>query len=125
MRLVRCDRLPYSRIYIRSNLSNEIAQITIQRLSIAESGASKSEAPTPKDKGKSKAALVDDDGSDTPGRKKEPRMKTNKKKATNFFTTANVKNRNRDRKTPKAPGSKAVVSAQLRAARGGKGAKRR
>lgn len=31
---------------------------------------------------------------------KEPRMKTNKKKATNFFTTANVKNKNRNRVAP-------------------------
>jgi nuclear GTP-binding protein len=29
-------------------------------------------------------------------------MTTNKKKAVNFFTTANVKNRNRDRKVPKS-----------------------
>lgn len=33
--------------------------------------------------------------------KKEPRMTTNKKKAENFFTTANVKNRNRNRVLPK------------------------
>ncbi|CUA74360.1 hypothetical protein RSOLAG22IIIB_05524 [Rhizoctonia solani] len=79
----------------------------------------------PKPKGKTKATSTDNDDSDTPVRKKEPRMTTNKKKATNFFTTANVKNRNRDRKTPKAPGSKAAVSLQLRAARGGKGVKRR
>ncbi|KAG8763614.1 GTPase required for pre-60S ribosomal subunit nuclear export and maturation [Ceratobasidium sp. 423] len=83
-------------------------------------------APAPKIKVKGKApAPVQDADSDTPVRKKEPRMTTNKKKATNFFTTANVKNRNRDRKTPKAPGSKAAVSLQLKAARGGKGVKRR
>lgn len=45
---------------------------------------------------------------------KEKRVTTNKKKATNFFTFANVKNRNRERKAPKPeevldrkPGSKA------------------
>ncbi|CAE6501746.1 unnamed protein product [Rhizoctonia solani] len=103
----------------------EASGLTADSGSESESEARKSEAPAPKNKGKSKAALVNDDGSDTPGRKKEPRMKTNKKKATNFFTTANVKNRNRDCKTPKAPSSKAAVSAQLREARGGKGAKRR
>ncbi|KAI5454183.1 GTPase required for pre-60S ribosomal subunit nuclear export and maturation [Naganishia albida] len=32
---------------------------------------------------------------------KERRMTTNKKKSTNYYTTANVKNRNRERKTPK------------------------
>ncbi|KAH7333957.1 NUC091 domain-containing protein [Rhizoctonia solani] len=92
----------------------------------SESEASESEKPpAPKNKSKGKArAPVHDDDSDTPARKKEPRMTTNKKKATNFFTTANVKNRNRDRKTPKAPGSKAAVSLQLKAARGGKGIKR-
>ncbi|CCO28708.1 guanine nucleotide binding protein-like 2 (nucleolar) [Rhizoctonia solani AG-1 IB] len=96
----------------------------------SESEASEPEkAPAPKrNKGKGKAPIPvhdDDEDSDTPARKKEPRMTTNKKKATNFFTTANVKNRNRDRKVPKAPGSKAAVSLQLKAARGGKGVKRR
>ncbi|KAG8760178.1 GTPase required for pre-60S ribosomal subunit nuclear export and maturation [Ceratobasidium sp. 428] len=73
-------------------------------------------------KGKAQAQedLLDSDSSP---RKKEPRMTTNKKKATNFFTTANVKNKNRDRKIPKAPNSRA--SLQLKAARGGKGPKRR
>ncbi|KAK9899544.1 NGP1NT-domain-containing protein [Cystobasidium minutum MCA 4210] len=37
---------------------------------------------------------------------KEPRMKTNKKKAENFFTHANVKNKNRERKIPKVEGRK-------------------
>ncbi|CAE6434526.1 unnamed protein product [Rhizoctonia solani] len=93
----------------------------------SESEASESEKPpATKNKGKGKArAPVHDDDSDTPVQKKEPRMTTNKKKATNFFTTANVKNRNRERKTPKAPGSKTAVSLQLKAARGGKGVKRR
>ncbi|KAG9101610.1 GTPase required for pre-60S ribosomal subunit nuclear export and maturation [Ceratobasidium sp. 370] len=76
------------------------------------------------ERGKGKAKAQDDlSDSDSAPKKKEPRMTTNKKKAINFFTTANVKNRNRDRKTPKAPNSRA--SLQLRAARGGKGVKRR
>lgn len=37
---------------------------------------------------------------------KEPRMKTNKKKAENFFTHANVKNKNRERKIPRVEGKK-------------------
>ncbi|CAE6531021.1 unnamed protein product [Rhizoctonia solani] len=100
---------------------------TVDSDSESESEASEPEkAPVPRHKGKGKAsAPVEDNDEDTPIRKKEPRMTTNKKKATNFFTTANVKNRNRDRKTPKAPGSKVAVSLQLRAARGGKGVKRR
>ena len=32
-----------------------------------------------------------------PDDKKEARMKTNKKKATNFYSTANVKNKNREK----------------------------
>ncbi|KAL7424356.1 GTPase required for pre-60S ribosomal subunit nuclear export and maturation [Cryptotrichosporon argae] len=44
---------------------------------------------------------------------KDKRMTTNKRKAANFYTTANVKNRNRDRKTPK------VTSARERAAKRG------
>lgn len=54
--------------------------------------------------GKRKAAAepVSDD-EDAPKPKKEARMTTNKKKATNFYTHANVKNRNRERKVPKAP----------------------
>ncbi|KAF8752872.1 Nuclear/nucleolar GTPase 2 [Rhizoctonia solani] len=90
----------------------------------SESEASELEkAPAPqknKGKGKAPAPVHEENDSDNPVRKKDPRMTTNKKKATNFFTTANVKNRNRDRKTPKAPGSKAAVSLQLKAARGGK-----
>ncbi|CAE6447483.1 unnamed protein product [Rhizoctonia solani] len=98
---------------------------TVDSESESETSESK-KPPAPKNKGKGKSrAPVHDDDSDTPFKKKEPRMTTNKKKATNFFTTANVKNRNRDRKTPKAPGSKTAVSLQLKAARGGKGVKRR
>lgn len=37
---------------------------------------------------------------------KEPRMKTNKKKAESFYTHANVKNRNRNRKVPRAESSR-------------------
>lgn len=44
---------------------------------------------------------------DRKGKKgKEPRMTTNKKKAENFFTNANVKNKNRNRKVPKTNKSK-------------------
>ncbi|BEI88430.1 uncharacterized protein CcaverHIS019_0111480 [Cutaneotrichosporon cavernicola] len=46
-------------------------------------------------------AAEDDEDEDAPS--KEKRMTTNKTKATNFYTFANVKNRNRDRKTPKNP----------------------
>ncbi|WAQ87404.1 hypothetical protein PtA15_8A308 [Puccinia triticina] len=45
---------------------------------------------------------ADPDSVDRRGRKpKEPRMTTNKKKSENFFTNANVKNKNRNRKVPK------------------------
>ncbi|CAK9784268.1 NGP1NT-domain-containing protein [Cutaneotrichosporon oleaginosum] len=44
---------------------------------------------------------AEDDEDETSSKGK--RMTTNKKKATNFYTFANVKNRNRDRKTPKNP----------------------
>jgi nuclear GTP-binding protein len=47
------------------------------------------------------SASEDDD--DEPASKKAKRMTTNKKKATNYYTTANVKNKNRDRKAPKNP----------------------
>ncbi|TDL21003.1 NGP1NT-domain-containing protein [Rickenella mellea] len=43
---------------------------------------------------------VSDSGSDQQSRKKEPRMKTNKRKATNFFSTANVKNKSRKKRPP-------------------------
>ncbi|QRV95670.1 guanine nucleotide binding protein-like 2 (nucleolar) [Ceratobasidium sp. AG-Ba] len=89
-----------------------------------EESGSEAESPPAAQKVKGKArAQGDVSDSDPSPKKKEPRMTTNKKKATNFFTTANVKNRNRDRKTPKAPNSRA--SLQLKAARGGKGPKRR
>ncbi|POW12108.1 hypothetical protein PSHT_08200 [Puccinia striiformis] len=38
--------------------------------------------------------------------KKEARMTTNKKKSENFFTNANVKNKNRSRKIPKVESRK-------------------
>ncbi|KAI0326787.1 NGP1NT-domain-containing protein [Cubamyces sp. BRFM 1775] len=41
------------------------------------------------------AASASEDESSRP--KKEPRMKTNKKKATNFYSSANVKNKNREK----------------------------
>ncbi|KIO26938.1 hypothetical protein M407DRAFT_7529 [Tulasnella calospora MUT 4182] len=57
---------------------------------------------------------------------KEPRMKTNKKKPTNFFTHANVKNRNREKKaalpTP-TPNNKQSRHTNRKA--GGKGGKKR
>ncbi|EJT48833.1 hypothetical protein A1Q1_02168 [Trichosporon asahii var. asahii CBS 2479] len=57
---------------------------------------------------------------DAPKAKKEARMTTNKKKATNFYTHANVKNRNRERKTPKLP-----KQAERDARKGAKGGKRK
>lgn len=56
--------------------------------------------PMKKAKRSAEAEIVDED-EDEPSKAK--RMTTNKKKATNFYTFANVKNRNRDRKTPKNP----------------------
>jgi nuclear GTP-binding protein len=54
------------------------------------------------------ADLSDDEDGRKKGKKqvKEPRMKTNKKKAENFFTHANVKNKNRERKIPRLEGKK-------------------
>lgn len=46
---------------------------------------------------------IDSDDDLNPRRKKtvkEPRMKTNKKKSENFFSKANVKNKNRDKSIP-------------------------
>ncbi|KAG9001322.1 GTPase required for pre-60S ribosomal subunit nuclear export and maturation [Tulasnella sp. 427] len=88
-----------------------------------------------KSKGKQKAVESDEDeedeGEDDDGKyaktAKEPRMKTNKaseKKATNFFSTANVKNRNRDKKVVLP----AVVNERGRHGNrkaGGKGGKKR
>ncbi|TYJ54397.1 nucleolar GTP-binding protein 2 [Cryptococcus floricola] len=48
-------------------------------------------------------AAASDSGSETDAAPKK-RMTTNKRKAANFYTTANVKNRNRDRKVPKTVG---------------------
>jgi nuclear GTP-binding protein len=47
---------------------------------------------------------LDDDESKRPT--KAPRMTTNKQKSTNYYTTANVKNRNRERKVPKSNAGK-------------------
>ncbi|WWD00226.1 nucleolar GTP-binding protein 2 [Kwoniella sp. B9012] len=58
-------------------------------------------APSSKKAGKRKAVEVEDE--DAPSAKKEKRMTTNKKKSENFYTHANVKNRNRERKVPKNP----------------------
>ncbi|KAK8846705.1 nucleolar GTP-binding protein 2 [Kwoniella newhampshirensis] len=66
--------------------------------------------PSSKKAGKRKAAdLEEDDESadeNETAAQKAKRMTTNKRKATNFYTTANVKNRNRDRKVPKNPGKR-------------------
>ncbi|WVW78817.1 nucleolar GTP-binding protein 2 [Kwoniella bestiolae CBS 10118] len=59
-------------------------------------------APSSKKAGKRKAVEEEED-EDKPSSKKEKRMTTNKKKSENFYTHANVKNRNRDRKVPKNP----------------------
>jgi len=42
--------------------------------------------------------IASDNENDTGKKTKAPRMKTNKKKASNFFTSANVKNKNPDRR---------------------------
>ncbi|WWC67607.1 nucleolar GTP-binding protein 2 [Kwoniella pini CBS 10737] len=57
--------------------------------------------PSSKKAGKRKAVEFEDEES-TPA-KKEKRMTTNKKKTENFYTHANVKNRNREKKIPKNP----------------------
>lgn len=49
-------------------------------------------------------ASDEDEGKKVKRQAKEPRMKTNKKKAENFFTHANVKNKNRERKIPRPEG---------------------
>jgi nuclear GTP-binding protein len=51
---------------------------------------------------------ADDSDTDSQRRthKKEPRMKTNKRKATNFFTIANVKNKNREKRIPQIGGQR-------------------
>ena len=57
-------------------------------------------------KGKKRQMDEDEESEDDGRRKKqvkEPRMKTNKKQAENFFTHANVKNKNRNRKIPANP----------------------
>lgn len=58
--------------------------------------------PSTKQLGKRKA--IDSDEEETATKSK--RMTTSKQKATNFYTHANVKNRNRDRKVPKNPGKR-------------------
>ncbi|WVQ76756.1 nucleolar GTP-binding protein 2 [Cryptococcus sp. DSM 104548] len=65
-----------------------------------EDGVVGSEEPTTQ-VNKRKAA-ASDSGSEAEAPNK--RMTTNKRKASNFYTTANVKNRNRDRKVPKTVG---------------------
>ncbi|KAI7953419.1 hypothetical protein MJO28_005966 [Puccinia striiformis f. sp. tritici] len=68
-------------------------------------------AKTDKSQGKRKGNQEDIDDSDSADRnksrgKKEARMTTNKKKSENFFTNANVKNKNRSRKIPKVESRK-------------------
>ncbi|KAG7571166.1 hypothetical protein FFLO_00839 [Filobasidium floriforme] len=58
-----------------------------------------------KAKGK-RAAVADLDETDGKRPAKAPRMTTNKQKSTNYYTTANVKNRNRERKVPKINSTK-------------------
>ncbi|OCF30472.1 nucleolar GTP-binding protein 2 [Kwoniella heveanensis BCC8398] len=66
--------------------------------------------PSAKKAGKRKAVEVEDDEEEEEASrsaaKKEKRMTTNKKKSENFYTHANVKNRNRERKIPKNPGKR-------------------
>ncbi|KAE8540341.1 nucleolar GTP-binding protein 2 [Cryptococcus gattii VGV] len=61
------------------------------------------EVPSAKQLGKRKA--IDSDEEEQTATKSK-RMTTSKQKATNFYTHANVKNRNRDRKVPKNPGKR-------------------
>ncbi|KAG8903211.1 GTPase required for pre-60S ribosomal subunit nuclear export and maturation [Tulasnella sp. 403] len=83
--------------------------------------------PSEKLRGKAKAQEPgeEDEGRHRrPKTTKDPRMKTNKRKATNFYTFANVKNRNKEKK------QKAVVVVEERGKHGnrkagGKGGKRR
>ncbi|KDQ09127.1 hypothetical protein BOTBODRAFT_117615 [Botryobasidium botryosum FD-172 SS1] len=50
---------------------------------------------------------------------KEPRMKTSKKKAENFFTAANVKNKNRDKKLPEKTSGRGTRGNRKAGGRGG------
>ncbi|KAF8327933.1 NUC091 domain-containing protein [Cantharellus anzutake] len=66
---------------------------------VAGSANPQPEVPKQQSNASDKAAdLSEDDDEEDDGKKrkvvKDPRMKTNKRKATNFYTTANVKNRN-------------------------------
>ncbi|KAG9026513.1 GTPase required for pre-60S ribosomal subunit nuclear export and maturation [Tulasnella sp. JGI-2019a] len=56
---------------------------------------------------------------------KEGRMKTNKRKAENFYTHANVKNRNREKKRPQAPGKLDERGKNGNRKAGGKGGRRK
>jgi len=65
--------------------------------------------PTKPTKGTRKRKDAEEDHESAPRKSpkaKEPRMTTNKKKAENFFTNANVKNKNRNRKVPKSTNKK-------------------
>ena len=69
---------------------------------VASSLAAKSKGKlSAKAEGKKRAVTdVESDEEDAPKAEKTKRMTTSKKKATNFFTTANVKNKNRDKVAP-------------------------
>ncbi|KAG8953606.1 GTPase required for pre-60S ribosomal subunit nuclear export and maturation [Tulasnella sp. 419] len=99
---------------------------------VPEAAKLRDEAPTtstsvPKSSnGKQRASMSLDgpfDDEDLP-HIKGPRMTTNKRKASNFFTTANVKNKNREKAMPK-PGSHERRGAGGNKKGGGKGGKKR
>jgi len=56
---------------------------------------------------------------------KEARMKTNKRKVENFYTHANVKNRNREKKVPQAPGKRDERGKNGNRKAGGRGNRKR
>lgn len=73
---------------------------------VGETSATLPASASPKGKKREASDLDDEDSENDDRRKKqvkEPRMKTNKKQAENFFTHANVKNKNRNRKIPSNP----------------------
>ncbi|KAG0148210.1 hypothetical protein CROQUDRAFT_41630 [Cronartium quercuum f. sp. fusiforme G11] len=78
-------------------------EVILESSGSPQAGGKKTQKASSHAKGKRRA---NDEGSDSENETgkshKEARMKTNKKKAENFFTHANVKNKNRSRKIPKA-----------------------
>ncbi|KAM0746605.1 NGP1NT-domain-containing protein [Meredithblackwellia eburnea MCA 4105] len=84
----------------------------------SEDGEPKSGTKTPSKRSRAIDDVSSSDGDDDDERPtKEKRMTTNKKKATNFFTTANVKNKNRDRKLPDQRAGKGKGSGKKRGGR--------